>query len=320
MELTENLVVEMRSEAEPILRGFSVALLEAVRCPKDGARFAIADGKFGEFVSEAAVRCMECGSVAEIHDGILRLLPLQRPLISVARAEQNARDRGANRYDAHFSDWSNAVEMRAFFSDASAFAGKTVLDLACGTGRVTARLLDTAGAVLGADFSEHSLRNLAKKGIDSSAKLGLVWCDVTQLRLSPGYFDTVVSAQLLEHITCGKQRASLLEQICGWLKPAGLLLVSAYYHNLIKRVLRRPREGFHESGIFFHRFTGAELRREVSRFFLVREMKPLQVDPRLFPGASPVRGWLARLLEKAFCTPLLGQLVFVRARKPAVSR
>jgi ubiquinone/menaquinone biosynthesis C-methylase UbiE len=306
--------------AVPEFRGFPVALLNAVVCPNDGQRFAIVGGGGNEFVSEATVRCVACGSLCQIHAGILRLLPLQEPLSSVTREEQNARDRGADRYDAHFSEWSNAVEMGAVFADDSLFRGKTVLDLACGTGRMTVQLLGTANAVLAADFSEQSLLNLAKKATCRETRLGLVWCDVTQFVLTAAFFDTVISAQLLEHIPSKEQRGALLDRVHTGLKPSGALLITAYHYNFMKRVLQRPPDGFHANGIFFHRFTCAELADELSAFVLPQGVRPLQIDPHVFPAKSSLRGWLARIMEPTVCTRLLGQLVFTRATKQALTQ
>ncbi len=301
--------------AAPEFRGFPVALLDAVRCPHDGQRLVMGDGRGDEFVRAGTVRCIACGRVCEIRAGILRLLPLQQPLSRVTHEEQQARDRGADGYDAHFSAWSNTVEMKAVFANPAAFLGKTVLDLACGTGRMTVRLLGIAQAVLATDFSESSLLHLAKKASGAETRLGLVWCDVTQLVLSPAFFDAVISAQLLEHIPSQEQRAALLGRVRTGLKPSGCLLLTVYHYNLLREILRRPRDGVHENGIFFHRFTGTELAHELAAFFPQPEVNCLQIDPRWFPAGAPVRGWLARILEPTVGTRLFGQLLFARVVK-----
>jgi SAM-dependent methyltransferase len=316
MRMLLNKVDESVAQPAAASRGFSTELLEAVRCPNDGGQFVIVDEHVGDLVSDAGIRCCTCGAASEIRGGILRLLPLQRPLSSLTSKEQDARDRGANRYDAHFSEWSNAVERDAMFGDSSLFRDKVVLDLACGTGRMTVPILGTARAIVAADFSEQSLRVLADKaGAGPKTRLGLVWCDVTQLRLATAFFDAVICAQLLEHIPLEGQRRILLEQVAAGLKSAGCLLLTAYYYNLAKRFLRRPREGIHESGVFFHRFSYAEIVEEMPHSLLISQMKALQIDPRLLPQQSRLRGWLARLLEPIACARVLAHLVLVRAQK-----
>lgn len=311
-----NRVAESVAQPDAASPGFSTELLEAVRCPNDGGQFVIVGDQVGDLVSGAAIRCCTCGAATEIRAGILRLLPLQRPLSPLTGKEQEARDRGADRYDAHFSEWSNARERGAVFGDGSLFRNKVVLDLACGTGRMTVPVLGTARATVAADFSEQSLRVLAHKAAAGpKARLGLVWCDVTQLRLAPGFFDAVICAQLLEHIPSGDQRRMLLEQIAAGLKSTGSLLLTAYYYNLAKRVLCRPREGTHESGVFFHRFSYAEIAREMPSSLMVSQVKAFQIDPRLFPQQSLLRGWLARILEPTVCARLLGHLVLVKAQR-----
>lgn len=314
--MTTTVAAMHAAKSMPISRGFPVRLLEAVRCPNDGRRLAAADGSIADYLTEATVRCAGCDVVCEIRKGILHLLPIQRPITSLARSEQDARDRGAHDYDAHFSEWSNAVEMRALLADRSLFLDKIVLDLGCGTGRMTTRLMGAARAVLAADLSERSLLNLAEKAAAcSDTQLGLVWGDATQLSLAPRFFDTVICAQLLEHIPLLEQRSVLLEKLSVGLKPSGSLLLTAYHNHFMKRILRRPREGFHENGIFYRRFTRQDLEQELSAFFSVLEIKPLQIDPHWFPQQSSARGWLARIMESTVCARFLGHLVFARARK-----
>ena len=112
----------------------------------------------------------------------------------------------------------------------------------------------------------------------------------------------------------------LLDQVRTGLKPSGSLLITAYHYNFVKRVLQRPPDGFHANGIFFHRFTCAELADELSAFVLPQGVRPLQIDPHVFPAKSPLRGRLARIMEPTVCTRLLGQLVFTRATKQALTQ
>jgi ubiquinone/menaquinone biosynthesis C-methylase UbiE/uncharacterized protein YbaR (Trm112 family) len=298
---------------------FPAALIDLILCPKDLGTLAVCEPAEADRVGTGAVQCRKCNARYDIVNGILRLLPGQRPLDSVARDEQLARDLKAENYDSHFSEVANRVEMSAIFQDSSALAGARVLDLACGTGRVTVRLLRDARTVLAADLSEESLRVLAQK-IGTSEKLGLVWADTVQMRIAPQTVDLAVSTQLFEHIPAVQQRVEFLEGVSAALKPGGLFLLTVYYYSFLRRFLRKQQQGFHAGGIFYRRFTRAEIENEMSNFFTIAKLRPIQIDPRLLPSSLRYTTWLAAALEKTFLRELVGHLLFVKAiKKPAAS-
>jgi ubiquinone/menaquinone biosynthesis C-methylase UbiE len=270
-------------------------------------------------IAMGAVRCRKCSARYDIVNGILRLLPGQRPLGTIAKDEQRARDLKAEHYDAHFSEIANRVEISTILQETAIFVGANVLDLACGTGRITARLLPDARTVLAADLSEESLRVLAQK-IGTTEKLGLVWADTIQMRIAPGTIDLAVSTQLLEHISTVQQRSEFLEGVSAALKPGGSFILTVYYYSLLRRFLRKRQQGFHAGGIFYRRFTRAEIENEMSNFFTIAKLRPIQIDPRLLPSSLRHMTWLAAALEKTFLRELVGHLLFVKAiKKPAVS-
>lgn len=295
---------------------FPVELIGMVRCPKDSGTLALSEPAGAEHITIGAARCSGCGAGYEIRDGILRLLPGQQPLDSIARDEQKARDLKADRYDAHFSEFANAVELSAILNEGTPLFGKTILDLACGTGRITAHLLPFARTILAVDLSEESLRALAQK-VGAGANIGLIWSDVTQLRIAPETVDLTISTQLLEHIPTVEQRARFLEGVRASLKPEGIFLLTVYYYSSLRRLLRKRQEGFHSGGIFYRRFTRGEIEREFSGLFRIAKLRPMQIDPRFLP-APFLASWLPSTLERTFLRGVIGQLLFVKAtKKPA---
>jgi SAM-dependent methyltransferase len=260
------------------------------------------------------VTCVACGFFYEIRNGILRLLPGQQPLDSVVRDEQEARDERARGYEAHFSKWENDAELGAILSDPTLMREKRVLDLACGTGRFTRPLAALASVTLAADFSEASLRVLASK-ISQEVKIGLIWGDAVQLRFAPRSFDVILSTQLLEHIPLREKRISLLRSSYSYLKPSGALLLTVYYYSLLREVLRRKQEGFHAGGIFYHRFTATEIRKELGAGFRVILTRPLLPDRRVLARLPASGAWAKREIPASILARLVGQLLFVRAQR-----
>jgi SAM-dependent methyltransferase len=301
-----------------MVSGFPIQLIGLVLCPKDSGMLAVAEATQSKYVEAGIAHCVRCGASYEIRDGILRILPGQEPLDPVSLDEQDERDLKADSYDAHFSEWANSVELAAVLEDKSTFMDKIVLDLACGTGRVTTHLLPHARAILASDLSEASLRVLAQK-VGAGANIGLVWGDATQLRVAPESFDLALSTQLLEHIPSADKRAKFLHGIHSALTQTGVLLLTVYYYSTLRRLLRRHQEGHHSNGIYYRRFSREEIKKELSGLFRIGALRPIQIDPRLFPSSLPIANWLAENLEKTIMRDLMGQLLFVEASKKSAS-
>jgi len=293
---------------------FPIRLIELVLCPKDLGKLTATQSVSARYISDGVVRCETCSSAYEIREGILKLLPEQASLPVVVQHEQQERDAGAGKYDEHFSEWANLVELSAVLAEVMSGPRKTILDLACGTGRITTELLSHSDAVLASDVSEESLRVLARK-LDGGENIGLIWSDATQLRITPGSVNMVISTQLLEHIPSVEQRAKFLEGVHTALSKDGVFVLTVYYYSTLRRLLGRRQEGRHANGIFYRRFTRTEVKRELGGLFKIGALRPIQVDPRLLHTSLPISDHIIHGLEKTFMRDLIGQLLFVKASK-----
>lgn len=298
--------------------GFPKDLIAIVRCPRDGGALHLGPQSRGDRVLNAEVTCAACGCSNEIRNGILRLLPRQQPLDSAFRDEQEARDQRADSYEAHFSKWESDTEFNALLSDPALIREKGILDLACGTGRFTRSLAALASATIAADLSEGSLRVFASK-IPQEVKIGLIWGDAVQLRFVPSSFDVILSTQLLEHIPSRETRMSLLRSALLHLKPSGAFLLTVYYYSLLREVLHRNQEGFHESGVFYHRFTTSEICNELGAGFRVIETRPLLPDRRVLAWLSALGAWTRGGIQSSILAHLVGQLLFIRAQRADIT-
>jgi SAM-dependent methyltransferase len=294
--------------------GFPAELIDRVLCPADSGRLALRLTEPTPFVRQGWVHCDRCTARYEIRSGILRLLPGQEEIEALVRTEQEARDRSAGQYDARFRPWENTIEMSAIRAAESFTRCSTMLDLACGTGRLTSQMAPFAGAIIAVDFSEKSLRILAGK-LTPGAKVGLIWSDATQLLLAPGSIDVAVATQLLEHIPNRAQRLRFFSSVSATLRDGGEFVLTAYYYSALRALLGRKREGVHSNGIFYHRFTSSELRSEMAELFDVLCTRPVQIDPRLLPHSNRATTLIARGLEKMRMPFWIGQLLLVKARK-----
>lgn len=118
--------------------------------------------------------------------------------------------------------------------------GKSVLDIACGTGFGGSILLQ-AGAtqVVGADLSWLALER-ARQWIEAS--YGLCQCDATKLPFKDEGFDSITSFETLEHIA---EEKTFLDELRRVLRPGGVLILSTPNAVVTKPVNGKPRNPFH---------------------------------------------------------------------------
>lgn len=112
-----------------------------------------------------------------------------------------------------------------------------VLDAGCGTGLGT-RLIRHVDELHAIDFSPKSL---AVMQADLPHVKGQV-ADIRHLPYEDGYFDCVMSANTLQHLTYEGQRAAVAE-LMRVLKPGGRFAISAHHYSNGKRAGGWIKEG-----------------------------------------------------------------------------
>jgi len=112
-----------------------------------------------------------------------------------------------------------------------------VLDAGCGTGLGT-RLIRRAAELHAIDFSPNSLDVMQA---DLPHVKGRV-ADIRDLPYEDNYFDCVLSANTLQHLTPAGQRAAVSE-LMRVLKPGGHFSISAHHYSIGKRAGGWIKEG-----------------------------------------------------------------------------
>ena len=127
-------------------------------------------------------------------------------------------------------------------------------------GRMTQQLSSTVREVVAMDFSFESLRVNRRKLLAAGIpNVHLVSGRPVPLPFADASFDRIVSCQVLEHVPGPEARAAAVAGLGRVLRPGGMLALSAYKHSLLTRTFGE-KEGMHDGGIPFFRFTRAELR------------------------------------------------------------
>ncbi|MBP9855805.1 MAG: methyltransferase domain-containing protein [Candidatus Pacebacteria bacterium] len=292
-----------------IYHGFPKSVLNILLCPKDEGELAVEQA--GEFLTAGDVRCVTCGQVYKIDQGILRL----DELIDNQQMKQEvvARDAGAGRYDERLSPRFYS-EIKPTLKLLGEVLDQTILEYGAGTGRLTAELAG-AGLVVAVDFSFSSLQLLAAKQINSP--LALICADATAVKFKAGTFDKVVATQLIEHIPTRELRQQFYNLIKKHLAANGLFLASVYHHDLRRRRKKMTQEGEHKGGIFYHYFTEMDWQEELGGVFSKIKIGYLDLTwPLLsrFKLSLKMVGWLSQVGTSIPLIRQLSHLLYVKAK------
>lgn len=172
--------------------------------------------------------------------------------------------------------------------------GKTVLDVACGTGYGSQMLSRYATKVIGVDYSEEAI-NYAKKNYPHN-NLSYLQDDAEKLSsIKDSSMDVVVSMETIEHL---HNPEKFVKQVKRILKPRGLFIVSTpndeeyregndfHVHEFTLHELRGLIDKYFKTSEYYYQsnalaatfFNEKDMKSELSKMMLVE--KSIQVDPQ----------------------------------------
>jgi len=184
--------------------------------------------------------------------------------------ERTQRDREASRYDANrLLRLLSVAEIPLTLGRLSPYPSDVVVEVGCGTGRVTRSLASRCGQVWALDHSLESLRQARERvGMDT---VRFVQADAGYLPLRPGLADRALSCQMLEHLPTPALRQRAVAEVGRLLRPGGLFVASAYWHSPWTW-LYGDKQGHHSGMIYYYRFSRAEFRELLSQNFDVESL------------------------------------------------
>jgi SAM-dependent methyltransferase len=245
------------------------SLLAALECPDDRSPVVVD--------SLQQVHCPECGRVFSGEPGILRMLPAQ-PGWSASELSDAAQERSQRDVEAHGYDgllglrFLTRWEIPATLGPLRIHGTDRVLEVGCGTGRLTLPAAKDGGELLAVDHSLESLRILRRKlSTTAGSPVLLVQGDATCLPVQTAWATRALSCQMLEHLPSEAMRARAVAELGRCLGAGGRVALSGYWFAPALRWLL-PREGKHSGKIFFHRFTRSELRELLEVDFIVEQV------------------------------------------------
>jgi SAM-dependent methyltransferase len=221
--------------------------------------------------------------------------------------EQALRDREAAGYEAWYVQTKGAafdLREKAIFADALRGRGfDRVLDVGCGTGRITGAVAPVVKAVMAVDHSERSLDVLRRKNLPNVSARRLDAAG--HLPFADASFQAVVACQVVQHWEPA-ERAVFLADCRRILVRGGLFLCSVYNRDYFGYGgVAEVRSG----GLYCRRFDAREVRQMAGRTgFSVRRISYYRALPaRLFRQSARAYPVLAFLDEAAGAIPLLGK-------------
>lgn len=294
------------------MTGFPTTALSLLVSPVTGGPLTLVSGD-----TDVAGRIQDglvtdaAGTEFPIEAGILRLL-VPGQLLEVEADERHARDKEAKVYDARLAA-RHYREVLPFLSFIDPRKNDTVLELACGTGRVTKELARQVRTLIATDFSYASLIEAAANVTEGN--VAFVEADSTVFPGKEGAFSLIVSAQFIEHIPTAPRREEFVDRLAHLLATGGRTVHSLYHHDLRRRLSGRLQEGKHANGVYYRYFIGSEIRTLFAKRFAHTNVKYLDI---VLPGtmnifrSERILGLISRV---ASYTPLatLAHLVVVRA-------
>ena len=266
------------SGSHPLHSSLRGELLSLLISPDTGEPLTGWDG----LSDEGVLTGTQTGVTYPVRGGVPCLLPSAlREAKDAATAKEDRSEIAEKRRemaarDAQVSDYDRMLGLKIFTSAElplslrylSPDPDHLLLEGGCGTGRMTAAFAQAVRGLVCVDFSEESIR-VAKTKLspELAAKTLFLQADLSQLPLRTEGFDRVGSFGVYEHIPSESTRASALSELSRVLKSrthGGRMALSAYRWGF-PQSLMSEREGHHDGGIYFKRFTMAELIEQLSR-------------------------------------------------------
>jgi ubiquinone/menaquinone biosynthesis C-methylase UbiE/uncharacterized protein YbaR (Trm112 family) len=304
--------------------------LDLLCCPIEHARLRITKAQQlcgGVAIQVATLACECCGREFLVSDGVVRSFdtPGRSSDSEAKQKEIQARDAAAETYDHDFTARRNTLEIDPSLKAMKPLANDTVVELGCGTGRVTMRYAPLVSRVVALDFSLNSLLVLQRKiPPELRAKLLLVQADVCAPPLVTRAFTKAVSFQVFEHLPTIESRRKALTEVTRLLWPGGTFTCSVYHWSKQKRKHAAQgigdntlKEGFHNTNIYYYNFEEQEFRELLQAAGMeVELLKGLQIRFRGSRWLGPLEVPTNRLLSRTRWGIQRSALILARARCP----
>src|SRR5713226_7514083 len=142
-------------------------------------------------------------------------------------------------YDSFIADYYDespvvheSLKNVAFYRDAARDYGDPVLELGCGTGRVTMAVAEAGKRIPGLELSERMLERAVKKRgglrVEARERVHLVQSDMAKFDLGEKFRLAIIPFRALQHLLEVRQQMDCLECVRKHLMPGGRLVLDVF--------------------------------------------------------------------------------------------
>lgn len=174
---------------------------------------------------------------------------------------EEARQFYAETYDTVVSDWPGEIDFYQELATEASSKGQTVLEIACGTGRVAARLAEAGIRVVGLDLSPAML-SVARRKTTGSGNIRWVQGDMRSFELEERFGLVIIPGHSFQNILTAEDQMKTLRAIHRHLIPDGRLVVHVDHLSVswLAQLVEDRGDTFKPAGSFTHQTTGQEIR------------------------------------------------------------
>ena len=179
-------------------------------------------------------------------------------------APGRARQFYAQTYDASVSDWSGEIDFYRELAAVTHADGRSVLEIACGTGRVAIRLAQDGVPVVGLDLSPAMLDIARQKSADIP-NVRWVEGDMRAFSLHEVFGLIIIPGHSFQNLVTVEDQVAALQSVKRHLASDGLLVVHLDHQNAgnqawLGHVSAEKKGVFEEVGVMTNPETGSPVR------------------------------------------------------------
>jgi SAM-dependent methyltransferase len=166
----------------------------------------------------------------------------------------------AETYDESVPDWPNEINFYQEMAANAKHAGGSILELACGTGRVAIRLARSGASVVGLDLSPHMLEIARRKSMDLD-NLRWVKGNMQSFQLDEMFGLIIVTGHAFQHMITPEEQVACLECIKRHLRPSAQLVIHVNHDDLtwLGGLVDQKEHPFEPDKKFIRAATGREI-------------------------------------------------------------
>lgn len=167
----------------------------------------------------------------------------------------------AQTYDAWVPDWPGELDFYRELAAEAGLNGGAVLEIACGTGRIAARLAQDGVTVVGLDRSPEML-DVARAKAQGLGNVCWMQADMRSFELGAAFGLVIIPGHSFQHLNTPHDQVACLECIKRHLRPHGILVIHLDHQDFawLGGLLGERGGRFEPADEFCHPVTGRRVR------------------------------------------------------------